>query len=366
MSLWRLLLTTACALHAVPRVHSCEELPVFSPSPLVVKRGDFATATCSICNNSCDYELRLEEAYQSSFKRGNQMVWNISSLRLPWSVNILCYIFDSDCPTVSLDVIVYKPPENVSVSFKNRSGSSLESPSGPLKEGQVYCLQCEVEAVAPAQNMKVTFYRDFRELLVMRSSKTEKHPVSESFCLDYRVSREDHGATFWCEARLELGPQGPQPPPVVRSHNITAVVHYAPYSEGPEEPQLLTVNQGQSAELVCRAEGNPPPLYSWSLPSGSDYRGPVLTIPSASSQHEGPYTCTASNALGAVNRSFTLTVHVNYVPIIIAVVIVLVLLTIAVVLLMVYRLYYKQHCMGKYNISDKFRLHHHQPIPTTV
>ncbi|KAJ0051139.1 hypothetical protein NL108_014604 [Boleophthalmus pectinirostris] len=135
-------------------------------------------------------------------------------------------------------VTVYQPPESVSVTFRNLSWPLLESPSGPLvedssgpllqplEEGQVYCLQCEVGAVAPAQNMTVTFYRNFRELNVTGSNTTDKSPVTESFCLDYRVSREDHGATFWCEARLELGPQGPQPPPVVRSHNITAVVHF--------------------------------------------------------------------------------------------------------------------------------------------
>ncbi|XP_033838738.2 intercellular adhesion molecule 3-like [Periophthalmus magnuspinnatus] len=355
----------ACAVQTVYCVQNCKELPVFSPSPLVVKHGDPAIATCSICNNdsSCDYELRLEEPFQASVKKGNQMLWNVPNMT-EWSLQIYCFIFDTSC-TTSLEVIVYQPPEKVSVSFRKHSGRLLENPSGPLEEDQLYCLQCEVEAVAPAQNMTVAFYRGLTELSVMRSSATDKRPVNVNLCLNHTVSRQDHGATFWCEARLELGPEGPQPPPVVRSHNITANVLYAPCCEGQEEPQILTVAQGASVDLVCSTQGNPQPLYSWSHPLVSGFRGDVLTIPSASSQHEGPYTCTASNALGAITRSFTLRVHVDYVPIIITVVIAVVLLLGAVVAFVVYKAFYKPHRTGHYHISNMFRLQRHDAVPTT-
>uniref|UniRef100_A0A3B4AKR2 Ig-like domain-containing protein n=1 Tax=Periophthalmus magnuspinnatus TaxID=409849 RepID=A0A3B4AKR2_9GOBI len=274
---------TTLSKHCSLCIHSTSGLPVFSPSPLVVKHGDPAIATCSICNNdsSCDYELRLEEPFQASVKKGNQMLWNVPNMT-EWSLQIYCFIFDTSC-TTSLEVIVYR--EYLSLN-----------PSGPLEEDQLYCLQCEVEAVAPAQNMTVAFYRGLTELSVMRSSTTDKRPVNVNLCLNHTVSRQDHGATFWCEARLELGPEGPQPPPL-NTHT---------------EPQILTVAQGASVDLVCSTQGNPQPLYSWSHPLVSGFRGDVLTIPSASSQHEGPYTCTASNALGAITRSFTLRVHGQY------------------------------------------------------
>ncbi|KAK7929618.1 hypothetical protein WMY93_006013 [Mugilogobius chulae] len=267
---------------------ACSELPVFSPSRLVVRYNHSATATCSICNSSCDYKLRLEEPFQSSFSRGKELVWNVSRVT-EWDVEPICSIFDSSC-TSTLEVIVYKPPERVSLSFREQ---------GPLEEGRSYSVLCEVESVAPAQNMTVVFYRGLRELSVQSSSSDQKSPVNQSFSLDYRVSREDHGAQFWCQVRLELGPEGPQPPPVVSSQSIRPNVLYKPCCEGPAEPQIISVTQGQSVELNCSSEGNPQASRGHS----------VLIISSASSEDQGLYTCTAENALGLMTRSFSLQVH---------------------------------------------------------
>ncbi|KAK7929391.1 hypothetical protein WMY93_005786 [Mugilogobius chulae] len=93
----------------------------------------------------------------------------------------------------------------------------LRTSRGPLEEGRSYSVLCEVESVAPAQNMTVVFYRGLRELSVQSSSSDQKSP------------REQRGpwAQFWCQVRLELGPEGPQPPPVVSSQNITVSVHFS-------------------------------------------------------------------------------------------------------------------------------------------
>uniref|UniRef100_A0A8C6T8A4 Ig-like domain-containing protein n=1 Tax=Neogobius melanostomus TaxID=47308 RepID=A0A8C6T8A4_9GOBI len=286
-------------------IADCPDLPEFSPSILVVKFGDPALATCSICNGSCDYDLRVEEPLSATFRGGCQVIWNVTRLEV-WNIRPICYIFDSDIREY-LNVIVYQPPETVSLSW--------EEPSGPLMEGGLYSLQCKVGAVAPAQKMTVAFYRGHKELGAHSSRTTQKTPVDESFSLNYTVSREDHGAHFWCEVRLELGPEGPQPPPVVRSQNVSANVLCESHAKCVQyfSPDFTLGNshRGQSAELDCSSKGNPGPHYSWSVPSDSHtlFSGSVFTIHSASSQHEGLYSCNTSNSVGSLRRSFSLTVH---------------------------------------------------------
>ncbi|KAJ0033119.1 hypothetical protein NQD34_000226 [Periophthalmus magnuspinnatus] len=213
------------------------------PPELVVRFGDPVSVNCSTSQFTLlgwvDVPTVTTEVQHAS------LLWTEESLGT-WSVEPVCYaITEVGQCQMKVPVTVYQPPNSVSVSFRNHSGPLLENSwplvedsswplvedsSGPLleplEEGLLYCLQCEVEAVAPAQNMTVAFYRGLTELSVMRINTTHKSPVNVSFCLDYRANRQDHGAGFWCEARLELGPEGPQPPPVVKSHTIMAMVHF--------------------------------------------------------------------------------------------------------------------------------------------
>lgn len=39
------------------------------------------------------------------------------------------------------------------------------------------------------------------------------------------LKREDSGAMFWCEAHLDLGPEGPQPSPTNMSGPLNLTVH---------------------------------------------------------------------------------------------------------------------------------------------
>ena len=92
-----------------------------------------------------------------------------------------------------------------------------------------------------------------------------------------------------------------------------------PFIRGP--PVDLTVNQSSQATFSCTAQGNPVPTISWTGPSANFTTEvipaanftvlSVLTIDSAVREdHEGLYTCSASNGVGpSPSSSAALTVQ---------------------------------------------------------
>ncbi|XP_047435373.1 intercellular adhesion molecule 1-like isoform X2 [Mugil cephalus] len=199
--------------------YNCTDKPVFTPSSLVVKYGDPTSATCVACNKSCQY-TGLVKPQGVVTKNGTTLVWTVDRIT-EWDLTPTCFYNtddDKQCCT-DLNVTVYQPPEHVSISFVHHTG--------PMVEGHQYQLQCTVENVAPVKHLVVTFYRGETVLDQPQSKSSEPYkPVTETFTLNINASKEDNGAQFWCEAKLELGPEGPQPPPVVKSENIAATVNY--------------------------------------------------------------------------------------------------------------------------------------------
>ncbi|XP_053181967.1 immunoglobulin superfamily member 10-like [Scomber japonicus] len=197
-----------------------------------------------------------------------------------------------------IHAVTAEPPKNVHLSFLNHSG--------PMLAGHQYTLQCTVHEVAPIGNLNVTFYRGQTELQRLQSSNTTKEPVTETFTLDINPSKDD-GGLYWCEAKLDLGAEGPQPPPVVMSQNITTTVYYKPQLKGSSHPDPITVIAGSPLHLNCSSEGNPSPSYTWTLPSASrsPFSGDTLDIKSVTSVDGGQYLCLVQNAAGNVTVKFT-------------------------------------------------------------
>ena len=73
-------------------------------------------------------------------------------------------------------------------------------------------------------------------------------------------------------------------------------------------PASLTVNETQTAMLICSANGNPPPNVTWnkvnsSLPVGRHHvesRGTRLVVRNVTSEDDGVYECNAASILGKV------------------------------------------------------------------
>ncbi|XP_041789155.1 intercellular adhesion molecule 3-like isoform X2 [Chelmon rostratus] len=264
-----------------------------SPSTLVVRFGHPATANCSVQRMGFsllgwEVSLAAPEPTMDRF-----LIWTVDRMS-EWSIKPMCYALSEQggqCH-INLPLIVYKPPDNVSISFVNHTG--------PMFEGGQYTLQCTVQDVAPVQNLIVTFYRGQTALGQQQSKNNteKKKPVTEIFTLNITPSKEDDGAQYWCEAKLELGPEGPRLPPVVMSPKLTATVHFGPQLVCPTK---LRVREGES--LSCEVRGNPQPLVTW-------FRdGQVVALPTHSSRkHSGKYTVLAKGLLE--QKNFTVEVEV--------------------------------------------------------
>ncbi|XP_054635160.1 intercellular adhesion molecule 1-like isoform X1 [Dunckerocampus dactyliophorus] len=285
-----------CPSISIPpiREDSAERPPcplTMSPSTLVVRFGDPVKANCSVSRTEFSllgWEVSLV-APEPTME--HYLVWSVDNMT-EWSISAVCYAvsnLDGSCQ-LPLPVIVYKPPDSVSISFVNHTG--------PLFEHHQYTLQCTVQDVAPARNLVVTFYRDQTRLSRLRSAMMEKTPVTEVFTLDVQPRREDDGALYWCEAELQLQPGGPQWPLTVTSQKLPAAVLFGPQLLCPAK---LQVRMGES--LHCEVQGNPKPSVIW-LKDGR------LVVPPTHSmmEHAGKYTVLATGLFG--QRNLTVEVEV--------------------------------------------------------
>ncbi|XP_056442529.1 vascular cell adhesion protein 1-like [Gadus chalcogrammus] len=189
---------------------------MISPSELVVRFGDPLFANCSI--EMMEGPLGwLVEPDKQELTLDRFLVLNFTSLT-EWGLKPKCFVMSEqsgDCSSV-LHLTVYKPPDEVSISFVNHTG--------PLLEGHPYTLQCRVQEVAPVQKLTVTFYKGDTMLGPVQSSRNSvEAPVTETFTFSFNFSREDDGVQYWCEAKLNLGPHGPALPLVMQSQTLKAI-----------------------------------------------------------------------------------------------------------------------------------------------
>lgn len=102
---------------------------------------------------------------------------------------------------------------------------SIESHSEPLEENKQYELQCDVQNVAPVRLLAVNWYKGDELVKTVNSTEETKYPVNVTERLQISPQRHDDRVQYRCEAELKLGPEGPQPPPIVTSDPLNIIVH---------------------------------------------------------------------------------------------------------------------------------------------
>uniref|UniRef100_A0A1A8IIT1 Ig-like domain-containing protein n=1 Tax=Nothobranchius kuhntae TaxID=321403 RepID=A0A1A8IIT1_NOTKU len=332
----------------------CSVKPVLTPSRLVLRYGDSANVTCEVCGHQGT--PKFEKSLGKVTGNNTTAVWIVDKMT-EWDITSICYYEDEEgkLQATILPVVVYQLPEHVSIRFVEYNNT--------LESGK-HTLLCSVSDTAPAADLVVTFYRGSIPLDQQNSTRTTKEPESQSFTLSYNITKEDNGAPFWCQAKLELGHEGLQHLPVVRSGNINPIVHYKPELLVPANPDPIKITEGKSLHLNCSADGNPAPLYTWEKPiDGSNSFSSVLTVDPVGFEHVGQYVCTVSNSVGSVKVKFNVDVQVDPTPFIIAAAVFFVVLMI-VGGMMLYHFCYKPNRMGTYSLWNVLNLHkQHTAVP---
>ncbi|KAK2916647.1 hypothetical protein Q8A67_001021 [Cirrhinus molitorella] len=272
------------------------ECPVqLSQKSVVVEYGGSVAVNCTatVQHDGMGWEADEGRVEKTS---ASVITWSVSNLR-EWEIRPFCYINYLKTPNtppcqVQLPVTVYKTPDSVSISFVNHSG--------PMIEGKQYELQCDVQDVAPVQSLIVKWYKGQTLLDQTTFTDTIKTPVNEVATLQITADRADDGAQYRCEAELDLGEGGPQPPPKVTSKPLRVEVHYKPKHSSSTE----TIIKNDKVMLDCTVKANPTPTYTWDSEhlkeKSSSSKRPSSTL------SPGNYTCTATNSLGSEIKVFIL------------------------------------------------------------
>ncbi|XP_056608280.1 intercellular adhesion molecule 5 [Triplophysa dalaica] len=272
----------------------------FNPQRVVVKYGSSVSVDCSthVAHSGIGWEASVGSVPMK--RNQNLITWRVANLTR-WDITAMCYMnYDRKQLENPLPVTVYKTPDRVSINTADHTG--------PMTEGFTYNLQCDVVNVAPVQNLTVKWYKG--ETLMHNETFTDpiKTPVNKTSILQITPDRSDDGVQYRCEAELELGAEGPQPPPAVTSEHINITVYYKPhivfcYDWAPKIHSTLS-SYPTSYFLIS---ANPLPSISWSRGSSSLNASTFLD-----KYDSGEYKITASNKQG--ESSCIINITVEYPP----------------------------------------------------
>ncbi|XP_038837988.1 vascular cell adhesion protein 1-like [Salvelinus namaycush] len=271
---------------------------VVSPAGLVVKYGAPASANCT-SDTVTFMGWESSQGESQVFSPGvKELTWRVDSLT-DWNIKPQCFEMSEEggqCASV-LNVTVYKLPDRVSIRYLSHSG--------PVVEGHQYSLHCVVQNIAPIEHLRVTFFKVstngeqtvlYTQPLnndIQQRNNGIREPVNESFSLQFSPTSVDDRAQLCCSAMLDLGPEGPQPPPLMESDRLNINVHFAPEFSCSAK---LQVRAGEG--LTCDVRGNPLPSVTWLRD------GQVLTPPTHLSREDaGNYTLMALNRIGKANHT---------------------------------------------------------------
>ncbi|KAG7460326.1 hypothetical protein MATL_G00220070 [Megalops atlanticus] len=292
-----LLLTATVLLELQLFSSGMGECPVqLHPSSLLVRYGDSASANCTVSEGHLGIGWEASEGSVDMEQDVQFLTWRVENLT-DWHIEPKCFgnfMNDIGQCLEALQVTLYKTPDSVSIRSVDHTG--------PMVEGRQYQLQCEVQNIAPVQNLTVKWYRGESLENETTFNSNTKTPMTVSSTLTITPSRDDNGAQYSCVAELELGPEGPQPPPEVASKPLKITVHYKPSITKCANQEELKEGDFLGA-LLFIAEGNPAPRVTWYRDQSEINSSTPLTR-----KDSGQYVLTARNSLGSSNCTLSLTV----------------------------------------------------------
>uniref|UniRef100_A0A673G9M0 Ig-like domain-containing protein n=1 Tax=Sinocyclocheilus rhinocerous TaxID=307959 RepID=A0A673G9M0_9TELE len=258
----------------------------FSPLDVVAEYGASFSVNCSV--NSITHQFGLSWERFNNTMEDSEEISRIVDKVTDWEMNVTCYMHSNETQcSQDLPITIYKTPDSVSISTVNHNG--------PMMEGELYELQCDVHNVAPVQDLTVNWYKGQTLLNQTTFTEASKTPVNKTATLLIRPDRADDGAQYRCEAELDLGAEGP---PNSTESALNSEVYYKPQHSSSTE----TIIKDDKVMLDCTVKANPAPTYTWR----SDHLEEKISSSElkSSALSPGNYTCTATNALGRDSKVF--------------------------------------------------------------
>uniref|UniRef100_A0A8C9SGX6 Ig-like domain-containing protein n=1 Tax=Scleropages formosus TaxID=113540 RepID=A0A8C9SGX6_SCLFO len=315
------------------------------PPAVVVKYGDPVSVNCTVFTEHVGMGWVAKQNPVPNQPGVQFLLWTVENLTV-WDINPQCFANFKGVPQClrKVSVTVYNTPDSVSIRSENHTG--------PLVEGYQYKLVCEVQNVAPVQNLTVKWYKGTEVVNITLHPGESKTPVNVSSTLLITPNRTDDGAQYKCVAELQLGSEREWSPPAVESEAFSITVHYPPViSEGDKN---VIVDQGSMVSLNCTVQGNPSPLFQWTSPSGNvDFLTPKKNNSIISADSSGVYTCSASNYLGSTTRTVSITVVKKDYTIFAVIPVAILFLLIAFILFLMKR----KRQYGNYSVSKRHSEH---------
>ncbi|XP_066533975.1 hemicentin-1 [Hoplias malabaricus] len=184
---------------------------------------------------------------------------------------------------------------------------------GPAEEHVVETISnpvtfsCDATGIPPPS---LTWIKNGR--VIENSESLEMHILSGGSKLQIARSQLSDSGTYICLASNIEGKAR-------KSYHLT--IHVPPSIVGSDLPGEVSVLLNDSIQLVCQAEGTPPPTIQW-LKDGQALSktglknirispdGSILTITAAHTADGGKYTCLATNKAGEEDKVFNINVYV--------------------------------------------------------
>uniref|UniRef100_A0A4W5JNV6 FXYD domain-containing ion transport regulator n=1 Tax=Hucho hucho TaxID=62062 RepID=A0A4W5JNV6_9TELE len=191
-----------------------------NPPRVVVRYGDSVSVNCTSSTDPTGMGWEATFGGTGLHENVNFVTWTVRSL-MDWTIEPQCYInpqTGSQCSEY-LPVILYKNPDSVSISPLSHSG--------PMMEGKEYQLQCDIQNIAPLQNLVVRWYKGNETIETQRFNDSTKKPVNMSSTLTITHRRYEGEVEYRCEAELDLGPEEPKPS-ALSSKPLNVTVYLTP------------------------------------------------------------------------------------------------------------------------------------------
>ncbi|XP_044524500.1 uncharacterized protein LOC123240852 [Gracilinanus agilis] len=211
----------------------------------------------------------------------------------------------SDADTYIVEVTIYKAGVGIFIAktqlrvYEKLARPNITVNSIKIRENEPLVFTCSTE------NERANILWFFNNQPLPLTERTDPSENNQTLTIK-SVKREDTGF-YQCEVWNPIDAK--------RSNPLSLTVNYGPDNikifQSPES-EKIEVQFNDSLTLECQAPSNPPVQYEWHANGSPEliHSGSTYTIPQASWEHSGKYTCWARNNVTNLSFSKNITVKV--------------------------------------------------------